>query len=76
MVDAVVGVVIAFIATTSLLASVEVIEKAYSDASRQELSSEEHDLLDRSGLDTNVERLQFWQDNLRDLPKDVVSGSI
>ena len=47
MLDAVVGAVIMVIATTSLLSAVEVIEKAFADAGRQELSKREHDLLCR-----------------------------
>ena len=73
MVDAVVGAVIMVIATTSLLAAVEVIEKSFADAGRQELSVAEKQILERIDL-TVTEQSQFWQDSLRTLPRQVVSS--
>ena len=85
MLDAVVGAVIMVIATTSLLSAVEVIEKAFADAGRQELSRREHKLLCRlqkqdasaqngdcenDGLKS--ERSQFWQDSVLTLPRQVI----
>ena len=73
MLDAVVGAVIMVIATTSLLAAVEVIEKSFADAGRQELSVSEKQILERIDL-TVTEQSQFWQDSLRTLPRQVVSS--
>ena len=73
MLDAVVGAVIMVIATTSLLAAVEVIEKSFADAGRQELSVAEKQILERIDL-TAPEQSQFWQDSLRTLPRQVVSS--
>ena len=73
MLDAVVGAVIMVIATTSLLAAVEVIEKSFADAGRQELSVTEKQTLERIDL-TATEQSQFWQDSLRTLPRQVVSS--
>ena len=87
MLDAVVGAVIMVIATTSLLSAVEVIEKAFADAGRQELSRREHNLLcrlqkqqqqdgePRKKCDNNgweAERAQFWQDSVLTLPRQVI----
>jgi len=73
MLDAVVGAVIMVIATTSLLAAVEVIEKSFADAGRQEFSVNEKQILERIDL-TVTEQSQFWQDSLRTLPRQVVSS--
>ena len=73
MIDAVVGVVIMVIATTSLLTAVEVIEKSFADAGRQELSVAEKQILERIDL-TVTEQSQFWQDSLRTLPRQVVTS--
>ena len=75
MLDAVVGAVIMVIATTSLLAAVEVIEKSFADAGRQELSVSEKQILELERIDLTVtEQSQFWQDSLRTLPRQVVSS--
>lgn len=89
MLDAVVGAVIMVIATTSLLSAVEVIEKAFADAGRHELSSREHNLLCRlqqqdvstenadcenEGLKN--ERSQFWQDSVLTLPRQVIQVDV
>ena len=76
MLDAVVGAVIMVIATTSLLAAVEVIEKSFADAGRQELSVSEKQILEGKRIDlTNAtEQSQFWLDSLRTLPRQVVSS--
>ena len=76
MLDAVVGAVIMVIATTSLLAAVEVIEKSFADAGRQELSVSEKQILERKRIDLtkDTEQSQFWQDSLRTLPRQVVSS--
>ena len=76
MLDAVVGAVIMVIATTSLLAAVEVIEKSFADAGRQELSVSEKQILERKRIDltNDTEQSQFWQDSLRTLPRQVVTS--
>lgn len=75
------------IASTALFSAVEVIELALSDAARQSLSSLEQELLCSAGLredsnplclksllpDDSVQ-MQFWQDNLRQMPRSVVSS--
>ena len=74
MLDAVVGAVIVLIATTSLLSAVEVIETVFAQAGRQELTVAEEQMLERIGKSEN-ESLQFWQDSISNLPRDVVSSS-
>ena len=74
MLDAVVGAVIMLIATTSLLSAVEVIETVFAQAGRQQLSVPEEQLLERIGK-SDDEKLQFWQDSISNLPRDVVSSS-
>lgn len=74
MLDAVVGAVIMVIATTSLLSAVEVIETVFAQAGRQELTVAEEQMLERIGKSEN-ESLQFWQDSISNLPRDVVSSS-
>ena len=74
MLDAVVGAVIMVIATTSLLSAVEVIETVFAQAGRQQLSVPEKQLLERVGISDDDE-LQFWQDSISNLPRDVVSSS-
>ena len=75
MLDAVVGAMIMLIATTSLLSAVEVIETVFAQAGRQQLSFTEEQLLERIGLEADDEKLQFWQDSISNLPRDVVSSS-
>ena len=74
MLDAVVGAVIMLIATTSLLSAVEVIETVFAQAGRQELTVAEEQMLERIGKSEN-ESLQFWEDSISNLPRDVVSSS-
>ena len=71
MFDSVVGAVIMVVATTSLLSAVEVIEQAFTDSGRQALSQAEEQLLDRIGLDDPDDQIQFWQDSLQTLPREV-----
>ena len=72
MLGAVVGAVIMLIATTSLLSAVEVIEKAFADAGRQPLSPGEQRLLERVGQSDSDQQMQFWQDSLQTLPREVL----
>ena len=72
MLDAVVGSVIMVIATTSLFAAVEVIEKGFADAGRQPLSRREEKLLERVGRVDARDQKQFWLDSLQSLPREVL----
>ena len=72
MLDALVGSVIMVIATTSLFAAVEVIEKSFADAGRQPLSQRESRLLERVGRADARDQLQFWRDSLQYLPREVL----
>ena len=72
MLDALVGSVIMVIATTSLFAAVEVIEKSFADAGRQPLSKREERLLERVGRADARDQLQFWRDSLQYLPREVL----
>ena len=72
MLDAVVGSVIMVIATTSLFAAVEVIEKGFVDSGRQHLSRREEKLLERVGLVNARDQKQFWLDSLQSLPREAL----
>ena len=72
MLDAVVGAMIMVIATTSLLSAVEVIENAFTDAGRQPISTVEQRLLERVGRSDPDQQIQFWQDSLQTLPREVL----
>ena len=72
MLDAVVGSVIMVIATTSLFAAVEVIEKGFADSGRQPLSRREERLLERVGRADALDQHQFWRDSLQSLPREVL----
>ena len=72
MLDAVVGSVIMVIATTSLFAAVEVIEKGFEESGRQPLSKREERLLERVGRADALDQQQFWRDSLQSLPREVL----
>lgn len=72
MLDAVVGSVIMVIATTSLFAAVEVIEKGFADSGRQPLSRREEELLERVGRVNARDQQQFWRDSLHSLPREAL----
>ena len=72
MLDAVVGSVIMVIATTSLFAAVEVIERGFADAGRQSLSRREEKLLERVGLVNARDQQQFWRNSLQSLPREAL----
>ena len=72
MLDAVVGSVIMVIATTSLFAAVEVIEKGFADSGRQPLSRREEKLLERVGCVNARDQQQFWRDSLHSLPREAL----
>lgn len=65
MLDALAGAVIMVVATTSLLFSIEVAEKAFQEAGRYPLNSAERALLvDAFGM-SSEDTQQFWKDNLK-----------
>ena len=64
MLDALVGAAIMVVATTSLLYSIEVAEKAFKDAGRYPLNNVERNLLEDYGLD-DAAKSQFWNNNIR-----------
>ena len=65
MLDALVGAAIMVVATTSLLYSIEVAEKAFKDAGRYPLNNAERSLLEDYGLLDDAAKSQFWNDNIR-----------
>ena len=64
MLDALLGAAIMVVATTSLLYSIEVAEKAFKDAGRYPLNNSERNLLDEFGLD-DAAKAQFFNNNIR-----------
>ena len=64
MLDALVGAVIMVVATTSLLYSVEVAEKAFGDAGRYPLSQSERTMLELVDLDDRDSQDQFLDSNI------------
>ena len=63
MIDAVVGAVIMVVATTSLVYSLEVAQKAFLQAGRYPLNSSEQRLLRSLGLsEASID--EFWQENI------------
>ena len=63
MIDAVVGAVIMVVATTSLVYSLEVAQKAFLQAGRYPLNSSEKSLLRGFGFSEDSSD-QFWQENI------------
>ena len=72
MFDAVVGAVIMVVATTSLLYSIEVAERAFDQVGRYPLNSDEREVLRSYGLDNNEAEL-FWRQNILESPREVRS---
>ena len=70
MFDAVVGAVIMVVATTSLLYSIEVAERAFDQAGQYPLNDNEREDLRRAGLDNDAADL-FFQGNIMEAPKSV-----
>ena len=64
MIDALVGAVIMVVATTSLLYSIEVAEKAFNQAGQYRLNDSERKLLEDVGLDENQVD-NFWSQNIQ-----------
>ena len=63
MIDAVVGAVIMVVATTSLVYSLELAQKAFLQAGRYPLNSSEQRLLRSLGLSEALMD-EFWQKNI------------
>ena len=70
MLDAVVGAVIMVVATTSLLYSIEVAERAFDQAGGYPLNSFEREVLRGVGLNNDSADL-FWQENIKEAPREV-----
>ena len=71
MLDGVVGAVIIVVATTSLLYSIQLAERAFDQAGRYPLSGDERELLRSIGVSNDDEAELFWQDNIKDAPREV-----
>ena len=71
MLDAVAGAVIMVVATSSMLYSIEVAERAFSQAGRYPLNSDEKDVLVPAGVLHEVEQDAFWRDNIKDAPREI-----
>ena len=69
MLDAVVGAVIMVVATSSLLYSIEVAEKAFDQAGRYSLNEGERELLQSVGLSSDAEQEKFWLENISVVPE-------
>ena len=74
MVDAVVGAVIMFVATTSLLLAFQVAENAFRSAGESSLSKDEQDLLEHldnrySGSSSVKQEINNVKEKLFELPK-------
>ena len=70
MLDAVVGAVIMVVATTSLVYSLEVAQRAFSQAGRSPLNSDEREVLRSVDFDKNAAEL-FWRQNIQNAPSEV-----
>ena len=69
MLDAVVGAVIMVMATSSLLYSIEVAERAFDQAGQYSLNEGERELLQSVGLSSDAEQEVFWLENISVAPK-------
>lgn len=69
MLDAVVGAVIMVVATSSLLYSIEVAEKAFDQAGQYSLNEDERELLQRVGMSSDAEQVTFWDKNISVAPE-------
>ena len=74
MVDAVVGAVIMVVATTSLLYSIELAERAFNQAGRYPLSRDEKEVLRNVGILSDSQANVFWRDNIKNSPREVGLG--
>ena len=69
MLDAVVGAVIMVVATSSLLYSIEVAERAFDQAGQYSLNEGERELLQRVGMSSDAEQEKFWLENIAVAPE-------
>ena len=71
MIDAVIGGVIIVTATSSLLMALEVAQKAFDQAGRYPLTTNEKEVLEGVGVGPDRAVLQkFFLDNIQSLPRD------
>ncbi|MCB4389103.1 hypothetical protein [Synechococcus sp. MU1617] len=68
MLDAVVGAVIMVVATTSMLYSIEVAERAFDQAGRYPLNFDEKEVMRNAGFNNDDSEL-FWRDNVLNSPR-------
>lgn len=73
MIDSLLGAVIMVVATTSLLYSIEVAEKAFNQAGQYSLNDSERKLLEDFGLDGEAAK-DFWSQNIRESPRQWDEG--
>ena len=71
MLDAVVGAVIMVVATSSMLYSIEVAERAFDEAGRYPLNAEEKELLRPVGVLNDVDALVFWGENIENAHHEI-----
>ena len=69
MAAAILGSIIAALATSALVMTIESIEKVYSNAGRYPLKSSEKQLLINAGLNTS-ENINILESNLQSLPSN------
>ena len=69
MAAAILGSIIAALATSALVMTIESIEKVYSTAGRYPLKSTEKQLLINAGLNTS-ENINILESNLQSLPSN------
>ena len=71
MLNAVVGAVIMVVATTSLLYSLELAERAFDEAGRYALNDDETEVLRKAGIRSDAEADMFWRVNIKEAPREV-----
>ena len=71
MLDAVVGALIMVVATTSMLYSIEVAERAFDQAGRYPLNADEKEVLRPAGVLNEAEAEVFWQDSIKNAPREI-----
>ena len=71
MIEAVAGAVIVVVATTSLLYSIELAERAFDKAGRYPLSRDEKEVLRSVGSGNDDVADLFWDYNIKNAPREV-----
>ena len=74
MIDAVVGAVLMVVATTSLLYSIELAERAFNQSGQYPLNRDEKELLRNVGIVSDAQVDVFWLDNIKKSPREVGSN--